>query len=156
MPNIQGNRKGLKSGCFIAGAKVGMATILGIVGIIYLLGGQSSGFDSYRELMGLRPELVVTNEHLRYAPAFDAAMWSKFTVRTNDINKVFDTSRVDTSAFTRNGYQFKVAWIDDAWWDVDRHKLIGGEDEIDGNYIRVGYVENGDGTLTVYVFWFEV
>ena len=50
-------------------------------------------------------------------------MWSKFTARANDIDEVFDTSRVDTSEFTRDGYQFKVAWIDDEWWDADKHLL---------------------------------
>ena len=86
----------------------------------------------------------------------DAAMWSKFNVRVKGIDEVFDTSRVDTSEFTQAGYDFNVDWIDDAWWDADKHTLIGGEDEVDGDIMRVGYVDNGDGTLTIYVFWFEV
>ncbi len=156
MPDNQGNRKGLKSGCLIAGATVGMAAILGITGIVYFVSGQLSDFDSRREMMCLRPGLVVTDEHLRYGPGIDAAMWSKFTVRVNDIDEVFDTSRVDTSEFTKVGYQFNVAWIDDTWWDADKHQLIGGEDDVGSDFIRVGYIDNGDGTLTVYVFWFEV
>jgi hypothetical protein len=86
----------------------------------------------------------------------DAAMWSKFTVRVKGIDEVFDTSRVDTSEFTQAGYDFNVDWIDDAWWDADKRTLIGGEDEVGGDFMRVGYFDNGGGTLTIYVFWFEV
>ena len=156
MSNIQGKQKSLKSGCLIAGAIVGVAVILGIAGIVYFVNRQLGDFDSRREIMCLRPGLVVTDEHLRYGPGMDAAMWSKFTVRVKSIDEVFDTSRVDTSEFTQNGYEFRVDWIDDSWWDADKHRLIGGEDEVGNDFMRVGYVDNGDGTLTVYVFWFEV
>jgi hypothetical protein len=156
MSNTQGKQKSLKSGCLIASAIVGVAVILAIAGIVYFVNRQLSDFDSRREMMCLRPGLVVTDEHLRYGPGMDAAMWSKFTVRVKSIDEVFDASRVDTSEFTQNGYEFKVDWIDNAWWDADKHRLIGGEDEVDGDFMRVGYVDNGDGTLTVYVFWFEV
>ena len=156
MSNNQGRQKSIKSGCLIAGAIVGVVAILGIAGIVYFVNRQLSDFDSRREIMCLRPELVVSDEHLRYEPGMDAAMWSKFTVRVKGIDEVFDTSRVDTSEFTQNGYEFRVDWIDDAWWDADKRTLIGGEDEVGADYMRVGYVDNGDGTLTIYIFWFEV
>jgi hypothetical protein len=146
----------MKSSCLIAGTIVGVAAILGIAGIVYFANRQLSDFDSRREIMFLRPELGVSDEHLRYEPGMDAAMWSKFTVRVKGIDEVFDTSRVNTSEFTQAGYDFNVDWIDDAWWDADKRTLIGGEDEVGGNFMRVGYVDNGDGTLTIYVFWFEV
>ena len=106
--------------------------------------------------MCLRPELGVSDDHLRYEPGMDAAMWSKFTVKVKGIDEVFDTSRVDTSEFTQAGYDFNVDWIDDDWWDANKRMLIGGEDEVGGDFMRVRYVDNGDGTLTIYVFWFEV
>ena len=129
---------------------------MGIAGIIYFVDRLMGDFESRREMMCLRPGLVVEDEYLTYGPGFDAAMWSKFTVRVKDIDQVFDTSRVDTSEFTRDGYEFKVDWIDDAWWDPDKRRLTGGEDEVGDDFMRVGYVDNGNGTLTVYVFWFEV
>ena len=156
MSNNQGRQKSIKSGCLIAGIIVGVAAILGIAGIVYFVNRQLSDFDSRREIMCLRPELVVSDEHLRYEPGMDAAMWSKFTVRVKGIDEVFDTSRVDTSEFTQAGYDFNVDWIDDDWWDANKRMLIGGEDEVGGDFMRVGYVDNGDGTLTIYVFWFEV
>lgn len=156
MSNNQGGQRRPKSGCFIAGTVVAVAAMLGIAGIVYFANRHLSDFDSRREMMCLRPGLVFSNEHLRYSPGMDAAMWSKFTVRVKDIDEVFDTSRVDTSEFARDGYEFKVDWIDDAWWDADERQLIGGEDEVGEDFMRVGYVDNGDGTLTIYVFWFEV
>lgn len=156
MSNNQGRQKNIKSGCLIAGIIVGVAAILWIAGIVYFVNRQLSDFDSRREIMCLRPELGVSDDHLRYEPGMDAAMWSKFTVRVKGIDEVFDTSRVDTSEFTQAGYDFNVDWIDDDWWDANKRMLIGGEDEVGGDFMRVGYVDNGDGTLTIYVFWFEV
>lgn len=156
MSNIQAKQKSSKSGCLIAGVIVGLAVILGIAGIGYFVNRQLGDFDSRREMMCLRPGLVVTDEHLRYGPGMDAAMWSRFTVRAKSIHEVFDASRVDPSEFTQNGYEFRVDWITESWWDADNQRLIGGEDRIGDDFMRVGYVDNGDGTLTVYVFWFEV
>jgi hypothetical protein len=156
MSNKQGRQKSIKSGCLIAVTIVGVVAILGVAGTVSFVNRQLSDFDSRREKMCLRPGLVVSDEHLRYGPGMDAAMWSKLTVRVKGIDEVFDTSRVNTSEFTQAGYDFNVDWIDDAWWDADKRTLIGGEDEVGGNFMRVGYVDNGDGTLTIYVFWFEV
>ncbi|QTN30927.1 hypothetical protein HZ994_00820 [Akkermansiaceae bacterium] len=157
MPNNQERQKSRKSGCFIAGTIVAVVVMLGIAGVVYFINRQLSDFDSHREKMCLRPGLVVIDEHLRYSPwGMDAAMWSKFTVRVKGIDEVFDTSRVDTSEFTRDGYEFKVDWIGDAWWDADKRRLIGGSDGVGDDVMRVGYVDNGDGTLTIYIFWFEV
>jgi hypothetical protein len=105
----------MKSGCLIAGTIVGVAAILGIAGIAYFVNRQLSDFDSRREIMFLRPELGVSDEHLRYEPGMDAAMWSKFTVRVKGIDEVFDTSRVDTSEFTQAGYDFNVDWSEEDW-----------------------------------------
>ena len=156
MSDNQKRQKSPKSGCFIAAAVVVVAAMLGIAGIVYYAKRQLSDFDSRQEMMCLRPGLVISDEHLRYSPGMDAAMWSKFTVRAKGIDEVFDASRVDTSEFARDGYEFKVDWIDDAWWDADKRRLIGGEDEVGDDFLRVGYVDNGDETLTVYIFWFEV
>lgn len=156
MSNTHGKRESLKSSCMIAGLIVLMAVILGIAGFAWFLSMLLGDFDFRREMMCLRPGLIVSDEHLCYGPGIDAAMWSKFTVRAKGIGEVFDTSRVDTSEFTREGFQFKVEWIDDPWWDADLHRLIGGEVKVGEDFMRVGYDDNRDGTLTVYIFWFEV
>jgi hypothetical protein len=156
LSNDHGRKKSLKSCCLITGTIVGVAGIVGVACAIYFVDRLMGDFESRREMMCLRPGLVVEDEHLTYCPGFDAAMWSKFTVRVKDLDEVFDTSRVDTSEFTRDGYKFKVDWIDDSWWDADKQRLTGGEDEIGDDFMRVGYVDNGDGTMTIYIFWFEV
>ncbi|MCB1098662.1 MAG: hypothetical protein KDN22_24030 [Verrucomicrobiae bacterium] len=154
--NNQRSKRSIKSCCLVTGTIVGVVAFLGILGIVYFVDRQMGDFESRREMLCLRPGLVVEDEYLTYGPGFDAAMWSKFTVRVKDIDEVFDTSKVDTSEFTQAGYEFNVDWIDDVWWDADKRTLIGGEDEVGGDFMRVGYVDNGDGTLTIYVFWFEV
>ena len=145
-----------KSGCLIAAALILGFAVLAVGGGLFLIKRSLSDFDSHRETMGIRTNVVVTNEHLRYSPGFDAAMWCRFTVTASGLDKVFDTSRVNTAEFSQVGYQFRVDWINDDWWDVERHDLIGGEVQVGGDFMRVAYRNNGDGTLTVYVFWFEV
>ena len=101
MSNNQGRQKSIKSGCLIAGAIVGVVAILGIAGIVYFVNRQLTDFDSRREIMCLRPKLGVNDEHLRYGPGMDAAMWSKFTVRVKGIDEVFDLSLIHISEPTR-------------------------------------------------------
>lgn len=148
--------KSAKSGCLIAAVVTLGAVILLAVGGVFLVKRAFSNFDSYREEMCLLNDLAVKDERLKYSPGMDGAMWCRFTVEAKGLDEVFDTSKVDTSEFNRAGYEFRVDWIDDDWWDVDSQQLIGGEVEIGGDYMRVAYVNNEDGTLTVYIFWFEV
>ena len=106
--------------------------------------------------MCLREDLEVSEPILRYSPGMDAAMWCKFEVKADAIDEVFDAAKVDTTEFDEIGYTFRVSWIDNEWWDVASHELIGGEVSIGQDFMRVGYIDHGDGTLTVYIFWFEV
>ena len=86
-------------------------------------------------------------------------MWCRITVEAKNIDDVFDLARVDTSEFTEVGYKIRHATpILFPWWDADEQRVIGGDVEVDPNkaFMRVGYIDNGDGTLTVYIYWFEV
>jgi len=143
-------------GCLILIALVVFVTVLTIAGgVVYFL-RSFSDFDSRRDEMCLREGLEVEDAQLRFSPGMDSAMWSRFTVKADDIAEVFDASEIDPSEFDNAGYQFHVDWIGDEWWDADSRQLIGGEVEVHGGYMRVGYVVNEDGTITVYIYWFEV
>jgi hypothetical protein len=156
MSNEESAQKSAKSGCLIAVlVAVGLVVVAAIVGVV-MVKKTLTDFDTHRAKMGLRSDLVVTQEHLNYSPGMDGALWSKFVVRAGSLEEVFDTARVDPSEFDEGGYEFRVDWIDSDWWDVDAHPLTGGETSIGPDYLRVAYRDNGDGTLTVYVFWFQV
>lgn len=140
------------SGCILA---VGFVMLVACGGL-FLVAQSLTSFDRYRDKMGIRVDLVVEDEALRYSPGFDAAMWCRFTAKVTGIDQVFDTSKVDTSEFSEDDYDFGVDWIKSYWWDVDHHRLLGGEVQVNGDVMRVAYLDHGDGTLTIYVFWFEV
>ncbi|BCX48060.1 hypothetical protein HAHE_19680 [Haloferula helveola] len=146
-----------RSGCLKAalitfGILAAVALVVGL-----LLYRTLTNFDSRREMMALRSGLEVTDEHLRYSPGMDGIMWSRFTVEAKGIDEVFDTSQVDVSEFDQPGYQLEMNRINDRWWDVKGRKLTGGSIEVrNDEFMHVGYVDNGDGTLTVYIYWFEV
>ncbi|MCA8992809.1 MAG: hypothetical protein KDA69_08045 [Planctomycetaceae bacterium] len=144
------------NGCLIAVAVVLALGLMLLLGIWFLVHSALTSFEAYRDTMCIREDLVVRESQLRYSPGFDAAMWCKFTAEAGDIGEVFDESRVDTAEFSGEDYKFRVDWIKDAWWDVETVHLKGGDVEVNGSFMRVGYLDNGDGTLTVYIFWFEV
>lgn len=148
--------KSAKSGCIMAAILTIGITVLLVLGGLFFIKRAFSNFDSHRGKMAIPNSLAVQDEDLRYSPGIDGAMWSRFTVKANGIDEVFDASRVDTSEFSQDGYKFKVDWIDEDWWDADSRQLIGGEVQIGDDFMRVGYVVNNDGTLTVYIFWMEV
>ncbi len=150
-------RKKITNGCLLAALiTVGVVVLLGVGGVL-LVNRSLTNFEARRDTMGLRSGLAVTDEHCRYSPGFDGAMWAKFTATAGSIDDVFDLSRVDTSDFDEAGYQFNlVTAIIDPWWDANTRTLTGGESMIGPNVIRVAYADNGDGTLTVYIYWFEV
>lgn len=138
----------------IAGGILLVAIVL--VGGSLLVRTALTSFETHRSKMCIREDLDVSEPILRYLPGMDAAMWCRFSVHASGIDEVFDTSRVNTTEFDETGYTFRVEWIDDEWWDVADQNLTGGEVPIGQDFMRVGYIDHGDGTLTVYIFWFEV
>jgi hypothetical protein len=151
------NPKTLRFGCAIAILLSFGVVVLAIGSMWYVVHVAFTDFESHRDKMCLRRDLILKNENLRYSPGMDAVMWCRFTAQAKSIKDVFDSARVDTSEFKMVGYEFRQATpITDQWWDVDERNLIGGEVQVGEDFMRVAYVDNGDGTLTVYIFWFEV
>jgi hypothetical protein len=146
-----------RSGCLKA-ALISFGIIAALVlGVGFLIYGQLTDFDSRREMMALRSGLEVRDEHLRYSPGMDGVMWCRFTVEAKGIDEVFDTSQVDVSEFKEEGYEVGQSGLGNRWWDVAGKKLTGGSVEVrNDEFMHVGYMDNGDGTLTVYIYWFEV
>jgi hypothetical protein len=131
--------------------------VLAIGSVLYFLSVAFTGFEFHRDKMCLRRDLTIKEQNLWYSPGMDAVMWYRVTVEAKNIDDVFDPARVDTSEFTEVGYKIRHSMpITDQWWDVDKRNLVGGDVQLGGASMRVAYVNNGDGTLTVYVFWFEV
>ena len=138
--------------CLILMVMIGATVLTGA----YFMNRAFSDFDSFRDQLKIRSELSVADEKLRFSPGIDSALWCRFTVDVDSIAQVFEKSEIDTSEFSNESFEFKVDWINDSWWDVQGHEFTGGE-YISGEHVwRVGYFKNADGTLTVYIFWFEV
>ncbi len=117
-----------------------------------------------REVMYINPELKIDPKGYYLQPGMDDIIRFKFTAKTDDPKVMFDSSQVDSSQYATG---FNIAELapnseaNSGWWDVGSKELTGA------NYVvpppnsagmrglNVGYVNNEDGTLTVYVLWHE-
>ncbi|MCH7228353.1 hypothetical protein [Haloferula sp. A504] len=150
-------RRNARSGCLKA-ALITFGFLAAVaLGVGFLIHRGLADFDSHREMMGLRSGLEVRDEQLRYSPGMDGIMWCRFTVEAKGLDEVFDTSLVDVSELNEPGCQLRGAGSSPRWWDVQTKTLTGGSVEVrNDEFMDVGFVDNEDGTLTVYIFWFEV
>ena len=125
-----------------------------LCGGLYLAYRTVFSFESYRAQMCIREDLVVEDPHFVYSPGYDYIMWSKFDVRVDNTDKVFDAARIDVSKF-REGY--KMESLTDKWWDAGDHEPSGATFQVsDDETVQVGYLDNGDRRLTVYIDLYEV
>lgn len=144
------------SGCLKAFLITFAIVAVFVGGVAFMIHRSLTNFDAYRDQLGIREQLEVEDEHLWYSPGMDAILWCRFTVTASGIGEVFDPSRVDVSEFDDTDYKISDSRIRNSWWDADRRKLTGGKVDLGDEFLRVGYADNGDGTLTVYIYWFEV
>lgn len=159
MPNDTAHPKSRRFGCMVAVILVSVLMIIAIGSVLYFVSVAFTDFESHRDKMYLRRDLSIREQNLWYSPGMDAVMWCRITVEAKNIDDVFELARVDTSEFIEVGYKIRHATpIFFPWWDADKQRLVGGDVEVDPNkaFMRVGYIDNGDGTLTVYIYWFEV
>jgi hypothetical protein len=115
-----------------------------------------------RDVMYINAELEI--EPLGYClqPGMDDVIRFKFIAKTDDPAELFDASQVDSTKFSAD---FSVSALQpqavEAWWDVSAQTLTGASFSVPPpgsagtRGLNVGYVENDDGTLTVYVLWHE-
>lgn len=115
-----------------------------------------------RSVMYINPGLEIDPLGYCLQPGMDDVIRFKFTAKTDDPSLLFDESQVDASRFFSD---FRVSALEpkaaESWWDVSAKTLTGGNftvpppDSTGTRGLNVGYVKNGDGTLTVYVLWHE-
>ena len=104
--------------------------------------------------MYINADVKITPEGFKLTSGIDDAIWFRFLAHADDIADVFSTEFVDASKF-QQGYTFASASMP-SWWDVAQKSLTGGQVSLpNARFMNVGYVDNGDGTLTVYVMWHE-
>ena len=142
-------------GC-IAGVFITFTLVVILLcGGLYLAYRYETSFAKRRAQMCIRNDVAVEDAHFVYSPGFDYIMWSKFKARVDSIDEVFD-ARVDPTEFSE-GFEINVSWIKNYWWDPGDHELSGAHFQVSGDeYMDIGYVDNGDGTFTVYIYLFEV
>lgn len=107
--------------------------------------------DAARKKFHLRDDLQL--EAKGYAvhqlTADISGTYFKFIAKTDKIENVF-LPDVDRSKFHANALLTPSSH--DAWWDVADREFNGGNVKLpDGEEMSVGYVDNKDGTLTVYI-----
>ncbi len=146
-----------KLGCMIVALSLIVIALVVVFTIAFAVNRALTSFDAYRGRLCVREGISVSDEKLRFSPGMDSVIYCRFTVVASSIEEVFDENKVDADQFNDEDYQgLKVEWIENDWWDIERSPLTGGEVEINGDWLRVGFRDNGDGTLTVYIFWFQV
>jgi hypothetical protein len=107
-----------------------------------------------RTEMYIKADAEITPEGFKLTSGIDDAIWFRFLAHTGDIVDVFETGTVDVSKF-RPGFTFTDASAP-SWWDVAKKPLTGGQISLpNARFMNVGFVDNEDGTLTVYVMWHE-
>ena len=81
----------------------------------------------------------------------------KFIAETQDPTRIFDRARVDPAEF-RAGFDFPEGeeMHHEAWWDISSRPMTGGFFPAPyGRTLVIGYVENENGTFTVYAWRHE-
>lgn len=107
-----------------------------------------------RAEMYINPDLEIVPEGCKLTSGIDAAIWFRFVAKTNNLAKVFRKDKVDTTKFTTSN-DLTGSGLP-SWWDVNSKKLAGGQVALPNvRFMNVGYVNNKNGTLTVYVMWHE-
>ena len=143
-------------GCLLGACLALTLLLLLLCGGAYFAYRTINSFENRRDQLCVRSEVEVEQARLEYSPGFDYIIWSKFTVRADSMDEVFDPSRVDPAEF-REGFEINIPGMMNPWWDVEDHELSGAEFQVsEDEFMRVGYVDNGDGTFTVYIYLFEV
>ena len=72
-----------------------------LCGGLYLAYRTVFSFENYRAQMCIREDLVVEDPHFVYSPGYDYIMWSKFDVRVDNIDKVFDARELTCRNFVK-------------------------------------------------------
>lgn len=143
-------------GCVAIFFVVGTLVCLLLCGGLYFAYRYENSFPKRRAQMCIRDDVEVEDTHFVYSPGYDYVMWSKFTARVDKIEDVFDSARVDAAEF-ETGFKITRQGIMNYWWDPADHQLSGGHFQVSNDeFMDIGYIDNGDGTFTVYIYLFEV
>lgn len=107
-----------------------------------------------RAEMYLMADLALEAKGLKIVEGPDTAMWFKFVVVKQPLDKIFQPEVVDVSKFAP-GIRFTETTLP-AWWDVQGKTFLGGNVALPNvRYMRVGIDEHGE-ALTVYIMWHEI
>lgn len=114
----------------------------------------ASDVSRCRAEMYIDPDVKIQPKGFKLTSGIDDAIWFKFNAETPNITNVFRDDVVDSSLF-RKGFTLHSDSLP-SWWDVSLQSLTGGQVSLpNARFMNVGYFDNGDGTLTVYIMWHE-
>lgn len=106
--------------------------------------------DTARATFHIRPDLQIEAKgyDVSKVTETDTMTFFKFVANTDKIKNVF-TADIDTTKFHPGHMLLDHPRL--GWWDVIEKEFDGGTAEVNGSRISIGYKDNKDGTLTVYV-----
>ncbi|QDU45990.1 hypothetical protein Mal52_44870 [Symmachiella dynata] len=115
-----------------------------------------------RDVMYINPDLDIEPLGFSLQSGMDDVIRFKFLAKTDDPSKIFDATHVDSAKFKSD---FGVYALDpdakDDWWDVSSQTLVGGNFTVPPpksqgtRGLNIGFTENDNSTLTIYVLWHE-
>jgi hypothetical protein len=115
-----------------------------------------------REIMYIAPDLEIVPLGYCFRPSLDSTIFFKFVAKTDRPSKLFIREKVDATRFDP-GFRKFISEPETAvsWWDVSSQRLTGASlivslpDSTAECGLDAAYVDNPDGTMTVYVIWCE-
>ena len=115
-----------------------------------------------REVMYINPELEIDPVGYSIETGMDDVIRFKFIAKTDDPSILFDTSRVDAKKYSDD---FILSTLNpqapETWWDLSSQQVTGANFTVPPpgaqgtRGLNIAYAKNEDGTLTVYVLWYE-
>ena len=110
-----------------------------------------------REWLSIRSDLSIEPKGYAIKPGMDYMVRFVFVAETDDQAMGFNPTTIDAGAFAP-GFEFGPgeSHMTESWWDHASHDLTGARVWVptDDFWLlqQIGFYENSDGTLTVYVW----
>ena len=115
-----------------------------------------------RDVMYINPELEIDPIGYSIETGMDDVIRFKFIAKTDDPSILFETSRVNTKKFAEDFIPSSLnPQASETWWDLSSQQVTGANFTVPPpnskgtRGLNIAYAKNDDGTLTVYVLWYE-
>jgi hypothetical protein len=112
----------------------------------------------WRQEMFIQPNLQITPLHLKVEGFQDTVAWFSFIAHTDKVEDIFVPSAIDSTKFTNDPVVFNMdVEASQAGWNFQGKLVLGESFELptSSDGMKVGIIDNGDQTKTVFVMWYD-